>query len=218
MSRGIDLLDYDAIRGTERATMFVLETASPVVVVGSAQRTDLIDPDREPAWRRRRRRGGGGVVLLQPGDLWVDWWIPTDDARWRPDATRAATLAGSWWADALRERVDGEVTVHDGPLVTNGDMRDVCFAGVGPGEVLVDGRKAVGLTQWRVREGTLVSTLLPVAPTVALVGLLASPPTGLADALNHATRASLGLDDPATVLESLERLSGPIERSTLAFA
>jgi hypothetical protein len=37
-----------------------------------------------------------------------------------------------------------------------GDL--VCFAGRGPGEVFQSGRKLVGLTQWRSREGALFSS------------------------------------------------------------
>ena len=48
--------------------------------------------------------------------------------------------------------------VHRGRSVP-GDLGDlVCFAGRGPGEVFAGGRKVVGLSQWRSREGALFSS------------------------------------------------------------
>ena len=69
-------------------------------------------------------------------------------------------MVGQWWADVLSDVVDGDVTVHDGPLEGDPAYRLVCFAGRGPGEVFVDDKKAVGVTQWRVREGIFVSTVM----------------------------------------------------------
>ena len=43
--------------------------------------------------------------------------------------------------------------VHRGPLVGGAWSEAVCFAGRGPGEVSVDGRKVVGISQRRTREG-----------------------------------------------------------------
>jgi hypothetical protein len=38
----------------------------------------------------------------------------------------------------------------------------VCFAGLGPGEVTVDGRKAVGIAQRRTRAGSLFQCAVPL--------------------------------------------------------
>ncbi|HEV2428118.1 MAG TPA: hypothetical protein VGS61_07860, partial [Acidimicrobiales bacterium] len=151
------------------------------------------------------------------GDLWVDWWIPAGDPRYDPDPRAAAARAGGWWAHALAPRVAGAVTVADGAYEPGPGRGVACFSGVGPGEVLVDGRKAVGVTQWRVREGTLLSTLLPATSTLEVVDLLASPPAGLADALDHATLPELGLDDSAALVSDLAG-SGPWSLDRLALS
>ncbi len=72
----------------------------------------------------------------------------------------------------------------------------VCFAGVGPGEVVREGRKVVGLAQWRSREGVLVHGCayrrwdpeplvdlldLPSTTRHALVGTLRAAALGLGD-------------------------------------
>jgi hypothetical protein len=99
--------------------------------------------------------------------------------------------------------------VHEGPLEGNVLHRVVCFAGRGPGEVFVDGRKAVGVAQWRVREGTFLTTVLHTGPTDTVVALLADPPPGLREALNHHVTSSLELQDLEDVIESLAADSGP---------
>lgn len=138
------------------------------MVLGSTQPSDLVAPDamRERSVEVVRRRGGGGAVYLEPGgQLWVDAWIPRDDVLWSHDVSVAAEWVGQWWIEALAGAgVDVDVGVADGLSVHTGrsvpgalgDL--VCFAGRGPGEVFVDGRKVVGLSQWRSREGALFSS------------------------------------------------------------
>jgi lipoate---protein ligase len=202
-----ELFDYDEIRGRSASTMTAVTVLEPLVVLGSRQGIEVLS-GVDPAVVRRRR-GGGGVVLAQPGDVWVDWWITPDDGRWADDVRASALTAGEWWRDALDPLVRGVMLVHPGPLEGAAEHRVACFAGRGPGEIFVDGKKAVGVTQWRVREGTLVSTVLPAHPSNALLELLSAPPPGLGAALDHHTTASLRLDDPAVVLERLASASGP---------
>ncbi len=202
-----DLFDYRRLRESVMATMTVVDVAEPIVVLGSAQSLETLRHDSSVG-PVRRRRGGGGVVLAQPDDLWVDWWIPARDPRWSDDVRASAVAAGRWWRDALKGLVTGDVEVHEGPMSGAAQHRVVCFAGRGPGEVFVDGRKAVGLTQWRVREGVLLSSVLPARSSDALLGMLMNVPEGLGDALDHHTRSSLGLDDATSVVDLLARASG----------
>jgi lipoate-protein ligase A len=201
-----DLYDYTQLRRRASATMTVVKVTEPFVVLGSAQPLETLRPGVF-AGPIRRRRGGGGAVLAQPGDLWIDWWIPPNDPRWTKDVRESAVAAGRWWRDALSPLVTGIIEIHEGPLTGASPHRVACFAGRGPGEIFVDGRKAVGLTQWRVREGTLISSVLLAHPSVALVGLLAHSPQGLAEALDHHTRATLGLGDVRATEERLARTS-----------
>jgi lipoate-protein ligase A len=203
-----DLYDYSAIRRLNVATVFTVRTERATLVLGGSQSSDVLDAHKIEGIPLRRRRGGGGLVLARPNDLWVDWWIPHDDERWSPDVHVSSVRVGQWWAQALRSGVD-DVTVHDGQLKGEVAHRVVCFAGRGPGEVFVSGRKAVGVTQWRVREGVFVSTILHAEPTTDVLAYLATVPSGLDDALDHKALSTLRSVDPATITSQLRVLSAP---------
>jgi lipoate-protein ligase A len=203
-----DLYDYTSIRRSDVATMFVARTERPTLVLGGSQASEVLDSHKSADTPVRRRRGGGGLVLLRPEDLWVDWWIPRDDERWNYDVHISSIRVGQWWADVLRERVQG-VRVHEGSLEGNAAHRVVCFAGRGPGEVFVDDRKAVGVTQWRVREGVFVSTVLHAEPTSDVLDYLSVIPPGLADALDHHALSTLASVDAASTLAQLRVVSAP---------
>jgi lipoate-protein ligase A len=207
-----DLYDYNHIRGLKVPTMWVAHVERPTLVLGGSQSADVINPSSLASADLRRRRGGGGLVLLRPRDIWVDWWIPADDLRWAYDVHVSSNAVGSWWAEALGELVDGEVSVHRGPLSGDPAFRQVCFAGQGPGEVFVDGAKAVGLTQWRVREGVFLSTVLLRDTPRDVLAYLSTVPLGLADALDHDALASLHIDDVPALIERLHELSEPSAR------
>jgi lipoate---protein ligase len=205
-----DLYDYSEIRGLQRPTVFVAHANRATLVLGSSQPTEVLNATAVASTPLRRRRGGGGLVLLRPKDLWVDWWIPAGDPRWSSDLRASSVLVGTWWAAALRATGTLAI-VHEGPLEGEPAFRVVCFAGRGPGEVFVNGRKAVGLTQWRVREGLLVSTVLHAEPTSDVLQYLAAVPEGLDAALDHHVLSSLANVDPADLLERLHDASGAFE-------
>ena len=189
-----ELYDYGALRSLTAATVLVVRTAEPTLVLGGSQSVDVLDDQRRGAVALRRRRGGGGVVLLQPDDVWIDWWIPAHDARWSPDVHVMSERVGEWWRDALSSRLDRVVHLHLGAMAGEAAWRVACFAGRGPGEVFVDDRKAVGLTQWRVREGVFVSTVLPAHSSQLLLDVLTTVPAGLDAAIQHHTLGTLDLD------------------------
>lgn len=135
----------------------VVEVTRPALVLGSTQPAGDVD---EAAAARAgvevvRRRSGGGAVLLAPGEtLWLDVVIPAGDPLWSPDVGRAFHWLGRAWTEALR-RLGLVASWHDGPMQHTPWSRRVCFAGLGPGEVLVEGRKVVGLSQRRTRGAAL---------------------------------------------------------------
>jgi len=204
-----DLYNYDELRQLDVATVFVARVTRATLVLGGNQSADVVDISRDPTITLHRRRGGGGLVLLRPEDLWIDWWIPQGDPRWSHDVRVSSVQVGGWWADALRAHTRGDVRVHQESLEGPVAFRVVCFAGRGPGEVFVDERKTVGLTQWRVREGVFVSTVLHAGPTTDVLDYLREVPPGLAQALDHQTLASLTLGDRDRFLTEVLELSGP---------
>ncbi len=205
-----ELYDYEVLRHLTSPTMLIVRTAEPTFVLGGSQSLDVLDQEKRQRMALRRRRGGGGIVLLQPDDVWVDWWLPADDPRWSSDVHVTSRRTGEWWRQVLAERLEGEVTLHQGALEGDYAHRVACFAGRGPGEVFVDGRKTVGVTQWRVREGVFVSSVLHSQPSSALIELLASVPDGLVSALRHHTLETLQLDGDE-VTSALVQISHPIE-------
>ena len=208
MNEVVELFDYAAVRQWDDATMVSVSVATPTLVLGGHQALDDVEHDRLDSTPVRRRRGGGGMVLVQPGDAWVDWWIPSHDPRWSPDVHEMSVRAGRWWRDVLGPLVASEVVVHEGSLEGDPAHRVVCFAGRGPGEIFVDDRKAVGVTQWRVREGAYVSSVLHVNASTDVLRFVKEPAPGLAAALDHHRLAYLvGVDRP-TLVESLARISG----------
>jgi lipoate-protein ligase A len=192
--------------------MFMAHVERPTLVLGGSQSVDVVNAASLAQAVLRRRRGGGGLVLLRPNDQWVDWWIPAGDPRWARDVHASSIQVGRWWAETLREMTDAVVTVHEGSLEGDPRFRLVCFAGRGPGEVFVNDRKAVGLTQWRVREGVFLSTVLHAEPTSDVLDYLAEVPSGLAEALDHEALSSLHLSDNAALVDRLTEVSGSWER------
>jgi lipoate-protein ligase A len=204
-----ELYDYGALRTLDSPTLFIIRPAEPTLVLGGSQSLEVLDEQRRSNFSLRRRRGGGGLVLLQPDDVWLDWWIPASDLRWSPDVHVTSYRVGKWWSDVLTTRVSQEVEMHEGSLEGRPELRVACFAGRGPGEIFVGGRKVVGLTQWRVREGVFVSTVLHAHPSTSLLDALHDGPEGLGEALEHHTLATLDLD-PDDVSVALIEESQPM--------
>lgn len=142
------------------ATFF--DVNSPTLVLGSSQRADSVDADSTTRHGVEivRRRSGGGGVLLWPGEfVWLDLDIPPTDERWSDDVGRSMWWVGELWRGALAE-FEPTATVHHGRLAQTRWSSDVCFAGTGPGEVLVDGAKLVGVAQRRTRLGARFQTMI----------------------------------------------------------
>ncbi len=168
--------------------VWILDPDAPALVLGSTQADTVADHDA--CWRAGvevvRRRSGGGAVLLTLGDVvWIDVVLPAGDPLWADDVGVAAHWLGAAWADALAAGGLAGATVHRDRLVRTPWSDLVCFAGLGPGEVTVAGRKVVGISQRRTRHAARFqcAALIRWDPS-PLVPLLSPPrptPADLAD-------------------------------------
>ncbi|MBX3313633.1 MAG: lipoate--protein ligase family protein [Actinobacteria bacterium] len=178
-----------------RRTVWWFEVAQPAVALGSTQSLEVVDEElaKEAGVDVVRRRSGGGAVWLEPdGVTWVDVLLPAGDPHWSDDVGRSALWLGRIWADVLTDVGVCGATVHTGPLARTEDSGLVCFAGLAPGEVVVRGRKVVGVSQRRTRDAARFQCAV----------LHRWDPTPLVDvlALDEGERAALGhrLADVAT--------------------
>jgi lipoate---protein ligase len=176
------------------------------VVLGSAQPESTVDLEACAAAGVEvvRRRSGGGAVLVEPGSvIWVDLVVAATDPLWSADVGRSAWWVGEAWAEALRGVGPGDLTVWKGAMLRSAWSALVCFAGLGPGEVVDGGRrKVVGISQRRTRHGALFqcACLLRWEPEL-LLALLALPFDQRQAASRELAGAATGLGgEPAEVV------------------
>ncbi len=159
-----------------RAAALCCVVGPPTLVLGSTQRHDVVDGDRA---RRAgvevvRRGSGGGAVLVAPGaQVWLDVWVPRGDPLWDDDVIASSWWLGEAWARALGALGAPALHVHRGH-VTPTPWSEVCFAAVGPGEVVQGATKVVGIAQRRTSAGARWHTTAPLSwDPASLLGLLA---------------------------------------------
>ena len=130
-----------------------LSVTAPAVVLGSAQPDSAVDSEAAAAAGVEvvRRRSGGGAVWLDADSFWFDVTIGRSDPRWNIDVGRAFNWIGALFVRSLRH-LGIEAEAHTGKLVDLGWSKLVCFGGIGSGEVVVDNRKLVGISQRRTRD------------------------------------------------------------------
>ena len=134
-----------------RREVWIMRPVAGALVLGSGQRPGVVDATaaRRAGLMIVRRRSGGGAVLVSPADLlWVDIWVPRDDPLWHPDVAGAFLWLGHLWRRVLAG-CGIAAEVHEDRYEPGPWGSLVCFAGHGPGEVFVAGRKVVGLSQRR---------------------------------------------------------------------
>lgn len=189
--------------------IWVHDVTRPALVLGSTQRDDGI-ADIEACQRAGvevvRRRSGGGAVLLVPGEVtWVDVILPAGHAGWSDDVHRPMVWLGEVLGSAFEAAGVDDVAVHDTAMVTTDHSSLICFDGIGPGEVLLNGAKLVGISQRRTRSAarlqccwystydpTALSSLLVGAPDPAALNPVATVDAGTAAAVVDSLAASLG--------------------------
>lgn len=136
--------------------------AQGALVLGSSQPEDAANAEvlKKLGLELVKRQSGGGAVLVVPEALvWIDVFIPRDDPLWEADISKSALWLGKVWQATLAEfGVSAEV--HQGPYQPGDWGNLVCFAGRAPGEVFIEGKKAVGISQRRTRRGARFQTAL----------------------------------------------------------
>ena len=114
-----------------------------------------------------------------PGEfVWLDLVIPASDVLWADDIAAAMLWVGELWQRALGDlRVATAVSIESVPSPWS---RQVCFAGVGSGEVVFNDRKFVGVSQRRTRAGARFQSLCHLRWRPELVAALVASPRPLA--------------------------------------
>lgn len=134
---------------------------SPSIILGSTQSASDVDESIAQSLGLSvvKRHSGGGAVFVHPHDsIWIDITIGRDDPLWVDDVSASMLWAGDAFASALSPWVQADV--FRGPFNIGHDGRTVCFASTSPGEVFEDGRKLVGISQRRGRDGARLQCVL----------------------------------------------------------
>ena len=151
-------LDVEGFRSSSRPTIVKRRVEHPLVVLGSMQPADLVCANGQA--EILRRRGGGGAVYVDPdSSIWIDLWLPASDSTSRLGVVDGLIAVGQLWRLSLEELGLADLVVacpERAPVPSA-----VCFSSIGYGELLDnEGRKLVGMTAWRAREGSLYQTTL----------------------------------------------------------
>ena len=152
-------------------------------------------------------------MVVGPDVVWIDLVVPAGIGpigAVMGDVRRSMVWAGERWRDALVEVgvPRDRLAVHTAGLVETAWSSLVCFAGSGPGEVFLDGRKLVGLSQRRTRLGTRIQGQLHRSGSLAAMPALFAPPTpdaALGDAAEWPPVVA------ADLVEALARSEGRID-------
>lgn len=177
------------------------------LVLGSSQSEQDVDTARLEVHgiELAKRRTGGGAVLVGPDDLvWFDVVLPSTDPLWDSDVSRSFDWLGEAVQRALATLgIDTER--HSGPLMSTEWSRQVCFAGLGPGELTIAGKKVVGMSQRRTR----TTSRIQVAILLQWEGELHADLLHLDDGAREQAKAALknvatGLDhSPTEIMQAV---------------
>ncbi len=162
-----------------------------LLVLGRSQRRLPVDETVLPVLRRA---SGGGAVLAGPWLLRATVSLPPQHLLTRGGIVAAARWFGDVHLHWLRAQgIDG-AQLYEGPTTDHW----ACFAGRGPGEIVVDGRKIAGIAQrWGAARVTLsAGTLITPPPWPLLVRALRRAGEDVAELDDSAISAQQCLRQP----------------------
>ncbi|VVQ20710.1 lipoyl protein ligase domain-containing protein [Pseudomonas fluorescens] len=160
--------------GIEVPQLALVEYLRPALIYGRR------GGDEEAARRRAgelgyglsRRSSGGGAVLTGSWLLGVELLLPHTHALAQLSPVESFRWFGRCWQHVLREQGYASRLADAASIATHNAAAQaaaldwICFAGLGHGELLdTEGRKLLGLAQYRGRAGVLLSAGLLLAAT-----------------------------------------------------
>ena len=132
--------------------------------------------------------------MLWPDEfVWLDLEIPATDALWSNDIGRSMWWVGEFWRAALADS-EPRASVHRGRMQRTRWSSDVCFAGTGPGEVMVDTAKLVGISQRRTREAARFQSMVHLRWRPEVVASLIADKPPIADLVPIVRTAAASAD------------------------
>lgn len=196
------------------------------LILGSGQQIGICDRDACVAAgiALHRRASGGTTVLAEPDQIMLDIALPKGHPLYRHDVTESYRWLGDVWAVALEELgLPAHVITVDEARADYQTLdaltRRACFAGRSPYEVLVEGRKLVGLAQVRRRAGALLQAgIYTDLRPERLPNLLALTPTERATLTERLTTRMVGLADLLPVHRKHRGLALPVLMKAFATA
>lgn len=191
--------DLQAERGIWNVTI-----PDNALVLGSSQNEDVVDlvACAQAKVDVVHRQTGGGAVYLATGEhLWVDVVVPRGDDLWSDDVVISSQWLGDAWSRVLASFGISGLSVHRRASEPATWSKLVCFAGVGSGEVLINDRKVVGISQRRTREAARFQCFIHRCWTPEkFVPLLAMPRPSVAEIRDLVAVVDYG---PAQLLAAL---------------
>jgi lipoate-protein ligase A len=153
--------DFHALDLPLGRTLWWCSVESPAIILGSTQQESDVDSSvaQTMGLDVARRRSGGGAVYVHPTDcVWLDITIPKDDPLYVDDVSSSMLWLGDVFVQALLPWTSS--VTYRGAFDSGRDGRCVCFASTSPGEVFVDEKKLVGISQRRGRNGARLQCVL----------------------------------------------------------
>ena len=187
-------------------TLWIVKAQDPCIVLGSSEREkpfiDFSYLEKESLSITSRRSGGGAVLVVPDDLLWVDIFIPRTSPLWEEDVKRSALWIGEVWLKAMQS-ISVSGTMHTESMERSPLSDLVCFAGKAPGEIFLNGRKIVGISQRRSRQGTRYQCALVLKwePKHLVNAFKAAPVANIAQRIQSCgTNADCGRQDAIDAL------------------